>query len=525
MPNMELLLALLGAATLLAVIARRIGVPYPIVLVIGGAVLAAIPGVPEVKIPPNVVFLVFLPPLLYSGSLFISPAELRHNAPGILILAIGLVLATVGLVAVVGHVLVGLPWADAFVLGAILGATDPVAATAIIHRLGAPERIATLLEGEALVNDGTSLTAFKVALVAVGARSFSLGHGILEFLLVSLGGVTIGAAVGAASSWINSRLDDPDLEIAVGLLTAYGAYIAADRAGVSGVLAAVAAGVVTAHRAADIFSPGTRLRSYAFWQTAAFLLNAMLFLLVGLQLRAAAEGIQGTGAGAMAGYSLAIIGTLIALRLAWMFAVPALVPAIRRRLPDGQIRSSWSEQLILGWSGMRGALSLAAALSLPVALGGRASADRGLIVFLSFAAIFVTLVLPGLTLMPLIRVLGVGQSERRVREATEARIHVVRAALRELDQVDESDEHSDRTLARLRDVYETRLDSLERRLSPEPDEDGAPHGPQEQELRRRVIQAQRETLRQLAGKRAAPVEVIREIEHDLDLDSARLTRL
>jgi Na+/H+ antiporter len=524
MPNMELLLALLAAATLLALVARRIGVPYPIVLVIGGAVLAAIPGVPEVKIPPNVVFLVFLPPLLFAGSLFVSPAELRHNVQGILILAIGLVLVTVGLVAAVAHVLVGIPWSEAFVLGAILGATDPIAATAIIHRLGAPERIATLLEGEALVNDGTSLTAFKVALGAAGAASFSLGHGFLEFVEVSLGGVAIGGAVGVAASWVSTRLDDPDLEIAVGILTAYGAYIAADRAGVSGVLAAVAAGVVTARNATDIFSPGTRLRSYAFWQTAAFLLNAMLFLLVGLQLRAATEGIQGIGVGLLAGYSLAIVAALIVLRLVWMFAVPAVVPGIRRRLPDGQLRTSWREQLVLGWSGMRGALSLAAALSLPVALGGPGHHDRGLIVFLAFAAILATLVLPGLTLTPLIRALGIGQSERRVREGIEVRIQVVRAALRELDQADESDGLSEKALGRLRDVYETRLDSLERRLSPDPEEDGAPQGPRERELRRRVIDAQRKTLGQLAGKRAAPVDVIREIEHDLDLDHQRLSR-
>jgi CPA1 family monovalent cation:H+ antiporter len=522
---MELLLALLAAATLLALLARRIGVPYPIVLVIGGAVLAVIPGIPEVKIPPNVVFLVFLPPLLYSGSLFISPAELRHNASGIVILAIGLVLVSVGLVALVAHELVGLPWAESFVLGAILGATDPVAATAIIHRLGAPERIATLLEGEAMVNDGTSLTAFKVALGAVGAASFSLGHGVLEFVEVSLGGVAIGAAIGMGAAWANARLDDPDLEIAVGLLTAYGAYIAADRAGVSGVLASVAAGVVTAHKAADIFSPGTRLRSYAFWQTAAFLLNSMLFLLVGLQLRAATDGIHGIGVLSLAGYSLAIIATLIALRLAWMFVVPALVPAIRRRLPEGRLRSSWQEQLILGWSGMRGALSLAAALSVPIALGGHVIPGRGLIVFLAFTAIFVTLVLAGLTLTPLIRLLGVGQSEQRIRQGTEARIHVVRAALRALDQVDEEDGLSERALARMRDIYETRLNSLERRLSPDPDEGGEGQVPREQEVRRRVIHAQREALRQLAGQRAAPVDAIREIEHDLDLDSARLPRL
>lgn len=523
MPNMELVLALLVAATVLAGLARRINIPYPIVLVIGGAILAAVPGVPEVKIPPNVVFLVFLPPLLYAGSLFTSPAELRHNASGILLLAIGLVLATVLLVALVAHAFVGLPWAEAFVLGAILGATDPIAATAIIHRLGAPERIATLLEGEALVNDGTSLTVFKVALGAVGAHSFSVGHGVLEFVEVSVGGVAIGAAVAAVSSWVSARVDDPELEIAIGILTAYGAYIAADRAGVSGVLAAVSAGVVTSRNAGRIFSPGTRLRSYAFWQTISFLLNAVLFLLIGLQLRAATNGIHNRSVGSLVEYSLVIIGAMVVLRLAWMYAVPALVPPIRRRLPEGQLRNSWREQLILGWSGMRGALSLAAALSLPVLLAGHGLANRGLIVFLAFVAILITLVLPGLTLVPLIRLLRLGQSEQGVNQSLEVRMQVVRAALSELDRAGEEGGYSERALGRLREVFETRLDTLERRLSPEHD-DEAPHVGQDRELRSRAIRAQRDTLRRLAGQRAAPINVIRDIERDLDLDSARLTR-
>ena len=242
MPNMELIIALLGAATLLSGVSRLVDVPYPVVLVIGGVVLAAIPGIPDVSISPNVVFLVFLPPLLYSAALTTSPGELRDNAATILVLAVGLVLATVVLVAVVAHFVAGLPWPMAFVLGAILGATDPVAAVAIIRRLGAPAQIAILLEGEALVNDGTSLTAFKVAVSAATAGSFSLIHGALQFVVVSLGGVVVGGVVGWLSVAIRRRMDDPNLEVAIGVLTGYAAYIAADRAGMSGVLAAVSAG-------------------------------------------------------------------------------------------------------------------------------------------------------------------------------------------------------------------------------------------------------------------------------------------
>src|SRR5579884_675556 len=525
MPNMELLLALLAAATPLAGLARALAVPYPIVLVIGGVVLAAIPGVPTVRVPPDVVFLVFLPPLLYSAAVSTSPAELRHNLRSILTLAVGLVLATVAAVAVVGHYLAGLDWPEAFVLGAILGATDPVAATAIIERLGAPERIATLLEGEALVNDGTALTAFKVALAAVGAHAFSIGHGILQFVAVSLGGTAIGVAIGAVSAWIRGRMDDPDLEIAVGIITAYAAYIAADRAGVSGVLSAVAAGIVIATRSADILSPGTRLRSRPFWQTASFILNALLFLLVGLQLRAATEGIHELGTGRLAGYVTAISATVIALRLAWMYALPVAIPAIRRRLPGGTLRQAWRDQLVLGWSGMRGALSLAAALSLPLAIARNGPGDRGLIVFLSFAAIMVTLLLPGLTLGPLIRWLKLGQSEVRLRLSLEARRHVAHAALTVLDQAAKGEEAiPERMLSRLRDVYEMRLEGIERRLGRDEHDAGPEHLRRERELRARLIDAQRKALHELAARRAAPADLLREIERDLDLEATRLPR-
>lgn len=523
MPNMELVLALLAAASLLSALARYVNVPYPVVLVIGGAVLAAIPGVPTVRIAPNVVFVVFLPPLLYSAAIFSSPAELRHNAPGILILAVGLVLATVVAVAAVAHAVTSLSWAECFVLGAILGATDPLAATAIIRRLGAPQRIATLLEGEALVNDGTSLTAFKVAVSAVGAHSFSLGQGAIEFITVSAGGAAIGAAVGGMSALIRRHLDDPNLEAAIAVLTAYAAYIAADRAGTSGVLAAVAAGIVTARSSAQIFSPGSRLRSYAFWQVASFILNALLFLLIGLELRSVLAGIGGADPGTLAGQAASVVGVVVALRIAWMYLVPTVVPAVRRRLPGGQLRRSWREQLVLGWSGMRGALSLAAALSLPLSHGHGAFAGfRGELIFLSFAAIFVTLVLPGLTLAPLIGALGLSQSQHRRRQSAEARLRVVRAALAQLDELAEQDEISERSIARLRDLYETRAATLEQRRGDDETHDLTEEAAEERRARVKLLDAQRQALSRLTAERTAPVEVLREIERDLDLDESRL---
>ncbi len=520
---MELVLGLLAAATALAGVARRLSIPYPVVLVVGGAVLAAIPAVPEVTVKPPVVFFVFLPPLLYSAALSTSTAEMRQSVGPILILAVGLVLATVVAIAAVAHLLIGLPWAASFVLGAILGATDPVSATAIIRRLGAPQRIATLLEGEALINDGTALTAFKVALAAAGASSFTLGHGLLEFVAVSAGGMAIGLSVGVLSSSIRRRLDDPNLETTIGVLTAYGAYVAADLAGASGVLGAVGAGLAVSRGSMDVFSPGSRLRSYAFWEVASFILNALLFLLVGLQLRSVLDGIRGANVGALAWQAGVVILVLIGLRLAWMFVVPRVARAIGMRLLAVRPRFDWREQLVLGWSGMRGALSIAAALSLPFTqFGGSRLQVRSLVIFLAFAATFVSLVLPGLTLPTLIRRLRLGQSERRLRASLEARLRVTRAALSELDEIAAQGEVSERALTRLREVYETRTGALEARLGEHENRDAAGALEEERRAHRRLLGAQHRALRRLWRERSAPVELLHEIERDLDLEASRL---
>lgn len=523
MPNMELILGLLAAAAALAALARRLTIPYPVVLVIGGAVLAAIPGVPTITVRPDVVFLVFLPPLLYWGAVSTSSAELRHSIGPILVLAVGLVLATVLAVAAVAHVAIGLSWPAAFVLGAILGATDPISATAIIRRLGAPQRIATMLEGEALINDGTALTAFKVALSAAGARSFSLGHGVLEFVVVSAGGMAIGVAVGALSTFVRRRLDDPNLETAIGVVTAYAAYIAADRVGASGVLAAVGAGLVVSRASMEIFSPGSRLRSYAFWEVAAFILNTLLFLLVGLQLRSVLDGIGGRDAGTLAWQATIVVVVLVALRMAWMFVVPGALRVSTHLLRGTRRGFDSREQLVLGWSGMRGALSIAAALSVPFATfaDGRSQA-RSLVVFLAFAATLVTLVLPGLTLAPLIRALGLGEGERRLRLALEARLQVVRAALSRLEAISESGDISERATARLRELYESRAAACEARLGEQESRGRIDALEEQRRIHRELLEAERAALARLRADRAAPVESLQEIEHELDLEASRL---
>ena len=248
------MIALLGA------LAERAGLPYPPVLVIGGLLLGLVPGLPAIHLQPNVVLFGFLPPLVYAAAYRAASFDLASQATHIVTLATGLVLFTVALAAVAGHLVAGLPWAAAFVLGALSAPTDPISASAIVRQIGAPERIVTILEGESLINDGTGLAAFQVA-IASAAGGISISHGIFEFVAIAVGGVAIGIAAGWLLVFLRRQLDEPSLEVAIGLLGAFGSYAAADAAGCSGVLAAVAAGLVVGRRAEGISSPEVRLRT------------------------------------------------------------------------------------------------------------------------------------------------------------------------------------------------------------------------------------------------------------------------
>ena len=284
-------------------LARRINVPYPIPLVIGGVVLGLLPGMPEIELDPDMVLLVFLPPLLYSAAFFSDLRALRYNARPISMGAIGLVLATTGAVALVAHDVIGTSWALSFALGAIVSPTDPVAATAIMRNVGAPRRIVNLVEGESLVNDATALVAYRVAVAAAIGGSFSAVDAGFEFLLAAVGGVAIGLAVAFVIAEIRRRLNDPVTEITISLLTAYAAFIPADELGLSGVLAAVSAGVYLGWRAPELISPETRLQAFGTWEVLIFLLNATLFILIGLQLPVIVDGLEGTPVGEVVGYS------------------------------------------------------------------------------------------------------------------------------------------------------------------------------------------------------------------------------
>ena len=366
MPTIEIIVALLLASAVLAGLARLIRVHYAIVLVLGGLVLGFIPGVKPPSIQPNVIFFVFLPPLIYAAAFRSSTRDLRANAAPIARLSIGLVLVTMGAVAAVAHLVAGIGWGPSIVLGAVLGPTDPVAATSLLRRVGAPDRISTILEGESLINDGTGLTVYKLAVAAVASGTYSVGSS-LSGLLVALAGVLIGLVAGVVSVEIRRRVDEAPIEVSISLLTAYLAYIPAERLGSSGILAAVAAGLYTGRRSAAILSAPSRLQMLGFWEVMTFLLESVLFLLIGLQLQRIIQGIHG-GVGVPLLAAAAVLATVSAARIGWMFVTPLILRVFRVRVrgpaarPGSrrQAESRRAELLVLGWSGMRGAVSLVA---------------------------------------------------------------------------------------------------------------------------------------------------------------------
>jgi CPA1 family monovalent cation:H+ antiporter len=505
--DIELLVFMLLAVAVLAGLGLRSGVPYPVALVLGGLVIGLVPGLPSPEIDPDVVFFVFLPPLLYSAAVTASWPELKANAWPIVLLAVGLVLLTIAAVAAVANAVIGIPWAEAFVLGAVLGPTDPVSATAVLDRLGVTGHTKTILEGESLVNDGTGLTAYKIGLTAVASGAGSAPQVALKFLLVAGGGIAIGLAVGWLFARLRKLVTDPALDVTLSVVTPFVAYVPAERIDVSGVLAVVTAGVYVGARSLDIIEAGTRLRTLAFWESTSFLLDGLLFLLIGLEIPAILRGIEGTDAVSLAGYALLITAVVMAVRLAWMLLLP---PLLHSRTPR-------PERLAIGWSGMRGAVSLAAAL----AIGARGFAQRDLVIFIAYAVVVLTLVVPGMTLAPLLRRLGLTEDEAHRRADAEARLRITHVALERLEDLAAggAPEH---LVARLRERYESRVDRLETRLGENPetehDTDVAVIG----RLLAELIEAEREDLRRMRRERAYTAETLREIERELDLDESRL---
>jgi Na+/H+ antiporter len=519
-----LIVGLLVAVAGLSALARRVGIPYPIVLVVGGALFGFIPGIPAVHLDPEVVLVIFLPPLLYGAAFFSNLNDMRANLRGLTLSSVGLVLATMAAVAVVAHTLIeGMPWGAAFALGAVVAPTDPLAGAMIMRRVGVPRRLVSAAEGEGLFNDATALVAYRIAVVAVVSGSWSLSDGAMKLVAGGLGGVAIGLAVGWLVAEIRRRTTDAQVSITISLLTGYAAFVPADQLGASGVLAVVSAGIYMGLRGPSIIPARIRLQGFHMWDVLDFLINATLFVLIGLQLRTVVEGLSERSAGSLALYAVAISLVVILARVVWFFTVPYLIRLLDRRPSQRARRIGARPRFVVAWSGMRGSVSLAAALAIPLETdAGAAFPERDLIIFLTFCVIFATLVVQGLSLGPLIRRLGVEDDGTGDREELRARLEATKAALAQIDVLSEEEWTREDTLERMRGLYEYRKRRFAARAGKIEDDGYEDRSLTYQQTVLSVLAAQREALVQLRNDGVISNEVMNRVVREFDLEESRL---
>jgi Na+/H+ antiporter len=525
MHQAEIIVVLFALVAGLVLLARKLALPYPIVLVLAGLALSFVPHLPEVKLDPNIVFFFFLPPLIYPAALFTSWRDFRRNLRSILLLAIGLVLFTMAAIACVAHALVlGLPWAAAFALGAIVSPPDAVAATSVIRRVSVPHRIASVLEGESLVNDATALVALQFAVAALMTGQFSITDAATRFVWVAVGGIAFGLLVGFAMRAVQRRLDDPPVQITISLLTPFIAYLPAERLHVSGILATVAAGIYLGWHSPLIVSARYRLQAFAFWEIVVFLLNGFVFITIGLQLPGILRTLGSESLSSLIRNGALVSGAVVLVRIGWVFSATYLPRLLIKRIRVRDPYPEWRNIAVVAWSGMRGVISLAAAFALPLTLSdGSAFPGREYILFLTFSVILTTLVFQGLTLPWLISKLGIKGDKTADEEERSARLKANQAAIELIEQLSGTNEFFPQTVEHLRAEYDERIEQLER-CADDPEQcRGEIATPQYQRLQQRALTVERETIIRLRNQQVINDEALRRIQRDLDLAEARLT--
>ncbi|HYZ80946.1 MAG TPA: Na+/H+ antiporter [Solirubrobacteraceae bacterium] len=518
-----------ATVTLLAVAAlRRTGMPTAAVLVVAGLVIGFLPFVPDASLEPHAVLLGLLPLLVFDAAATSSATAFVRNARSIGLLAVGLVVATALVVAAVTHWIGHLSWAMAFVLGTAVGPTDAAAATGVARRLGLPRRLLSILEGEALFNDGAALVLYATAVAAATSGHFSALNALGHVVYASLAGTAIGLAVGVVGRHLRNRIDDAPIEIAGSILIAYAAYLPAEALDASGVLAAVAAGLYLGwYSGGTALSARSRLQSGAFWETLVFLINAALFVIVGLSFHTFTAQARGP-VGTLVVTGIAVVVAVIVIRLGWMEATGWMTRVLRRTRPHDEDsapdQAGWRQRLILGWAGMRGAITLAVLLAVPVSdRAGRPLAGRDDIIYLGFAVIIVTLVGQGATLPLLVRRLGLAEHPSVAEAQRQARLELTEAVLDRLQHADGEGPVAQDLIDGLRAQYLVRRDRLRSYDDADDFEEMAEAASAERELRRELIGVQRDALARLRSEGRIGMSIARTIEHDLDLEDARLS--
>ena len=523
MHEIELLVILLAVTTALAEAANRLRIPYPVVLVLAGLVLSLLPGLPPVVLAPNLVFFVILPPLLYSSAWQLSWSAFRAEVQPISLLAVGCVLFSLVLVAAVAHYcLPGFGWGPAFVLSAVVAPTDAVSAAVATKGLPISRRIISILEGESLANDATGLIAYRYAVAAIVTGQFALGPAAGQLVLVTVVGIGMGVAVGGVF-YLLHRLSRTNISVdtSLSLLTPFAAYLLAEAAHGSGVLAVVAVALFMSQFSSRLFTPERRLQSAAVWDTLTFLLNGLVFILIGLQLPGVVAGVTPDLRWPLLGYGVLISVAVIAARMLWVYPSAAVL----RRLGGAASGSHLSagEVTVIGWGGMRGVLSLAAALALPLALpSGAAFPQRNPILLLTFVVILISVLVQGLSLRPLIGWLGLQADDAAEREEMELRVLLASQTIEYLKSEAAAGQAPAEVLGRMQHRYAQRLERLQRRAA----------APQEalaevaltpfQKLQEIIIHYERGVLDQMRRDMGTSEETLRKLENELDLEEGRL---
>jgi monovalent cation/hydrogen antiporter len=523
------LVALIAASAAIAGAARRTPVPAPLLLVTVGLIGAYVPGMPDYTLDPHVVLPLVLPPLLHTAALDSSYLDLRANLRPVALLSVGYTLFATVAVGYLAYLLVpDLPLTAALVLGAVVAPPDAVAATAIARRLGLPNRITTILQGESLVNDATAITAYKVALAAAVGEGASWAGGIGEFALASLGGIGVGLVLMVPIHWLRTHLKEALLQNTLSLLIPFVAYAAAERVGASGVLAVVVVALYLGHHSWQVDFE-TRLQEGAVWKMVAFILESSVFALIGLQLPYVVQGLGGYSVGETLWYAVGVFVAVVVVRFVWVFPATflprALSPRIRKREPD----TNWTAPVIVGWAGMRGVVSLAIAFSIPLATaGGEPFPARNLMLFLTFTTVIGTLVIQGLTLPALIRALKLPGRDPQAETLAEAQAQsqASRAAEQRLDELlaDERNALPQPLADRLRTVLERRRNAVWERLGAVNPVTGESADDTYRRLAREMIEAEREVFVQLRDQRRIDDEMMRTLLRRLDLEEAAAYR-
>ena len=516
----EVLLLLLIVVSVLVTVARRLRIPYPVLLLVGGLALGSIPGFPRIDLAPNTVLVLVLPPLLYVAAVFTPIRSFKADIGNIASLAVGLVVASTAAVAGVALALVpAMTMPIAVALGAIVSPPDAVAATAVMERLAVPRRVTRLLEGESLLNDATALTIYRLALVAALAATplFTLAL-IGNFLVAAIGGIVVGLVVAWIVTAVRSRIEDVPVEITISLLTPYAAYLPAEALGFSGVLAAVAAGLYIGRRLSRIAGSDVRLAGRAFWEMLVFLLNGIVFIVIGLQISALGREMDRSTLFGLAGLGVLVSLTLVVVRALWIAGLAGWQRfAAREPQP---LRAP--EVVVLSWAGMRGVVSLAAALALPPALpSGAAFPARDALIVITFSVILVTLVGQGMTLPLVIKLLHLGGDEDERHEESHARQKLIVEAQRRIDELQEQWPDHRPLIDQLREAYRHRAEH-EEQLHEAPGNEAEQELVEHRQIRSAVIDAQREKLQEMRDRGVIDDDVLRNIERELDLEEVRM---